>query len=90
MPMTRIPVFVGIDVSKAQLDVALRPEGCLAAPNDEAGIATIVSHLRAVTPTLARRLREDGAQGFLVKPVQSQELALALLPYVRGGQRNYP
>ncbi len=44
----------------------------------------------AVGPTLARRLREDGAQGFLVKPVQSQELALALLPYVRGGQRNYP
>ncbi len=43
-----------------------------------------------MTPTLARRLREDGAQGFLVKPVQSQELALALLPYVRGDQRNYP
>ena len=43
-----------------------------------------------MTPTLARRLREDGAQGFLVKPVQSQKLAFALLPYVRGDQRNYP
>lgn len=43
-----------------------------------------------MTPTLARRLREDGAQGFLVKPVQSQELAIALLPYVREDQRNYP
>ncbi|MEE8494149.1 MAG: response regulator, partial [Nitrospirales bacterium] len=35
-----------------------------------------------MTPILARRLREDGAQGFLVKPVESQTLAVALLPYV--------
>ncbi len=53
------------------------------------GLPVIVTS-RLMTPTLARRRREDGAQGFLVKPVQSQELALALLPYVRGGQRNYP
>ena len=30
--MTRTPVFVGIDVSKAQLDMALRPEGQLLRP----------------------------------------------------------
>jgi hypothetical protein len=35
--MTSAQVFVGIDVSKAQLDVALRPKGQFSAANDEAG-----------------------------------------------------
>ena len=39
-----------------------------------------------MTPTLARRLRERGAQGFLLKPVQRPQLAVALFPYLRGGQ----
>ncbi|MGH7146352.1 MAG: IS110 family transposase [Nitrospiraceae bacterium] len=50
--MSEPQVFVGIDVSKAQLDVAIRPEGQCAAPNDEAGIAQVVAHLTRVTPTL--------------------------------------
>jgi transposase len=50
--MTSAQVFVGIDVSKAQLDVALRPEGRLSAPNDDAGHAQILERLRAVAPTL--------------------------------------
>lgn len=50
--MTRAQIFVGIDVSKAQLDVALRPEGRLSAPNDDAGHAQILERLRAVAPTL--------------------------------------
>ena len=45
-------VFVGIDVSKAQLDVALRPKGRFSAPNTEAGIAQVLTRLRAVLPTL--------------------------------------
>ncbi len=50
--MTNVPVFVGIDVSKAQLDLALRPgEGC-SVPHDEAGIAGIVDRLRVLSPTL--------------------------------------
>lgn len=50
--MTHPPVFVGIDVSKAQLDLALRPEGRFAAPNTEAGIAQVLTRLRALSPTL--------------------------------------
>ena len=50
--MTRTPVVVGIDVSNAQLDMALRPEGQFSAPNDEAGCAQILTRLRAVSPTL--------------------------------------
>ena len=46
-------VFVGIDVSKAQLDVALRPTADRwHVSNDEAGIATLVERLRTVQPTL--------------------------------------
>src|SRR2546428_3241144 len=49
--MMRTQVFVGIDVSKAQLDVAFRPEGRFSAPNDEAGRAQVLDRLRAVPPT---------------------------------------
>jgi len=35
-------VFVGIDVSKAQLDIALRPEGRFAASNDDTGFAQVL------------------------------------------------
>src|SRR2546426_12452140 len=50
--MMRTQVFVGIDVSKAQLDVAFRPEGRVSVPNDEAGGAQGLERLRAVPPTL--------------------------------------
>src|SRR2546426_5752018 len=50
--MMRTQVFVGIDVSKAQVDVAFRPEGRFSAPNDEAGCAQVLERLRAVPPTL--------------------------------------
>ncbi len=44
--------FVGIDVSTAQLDVAVRPAGRFAAPNDEAGVAQVLARLNAMPPTL--------------------------------------
>lgn len=50
--MTSAQIFVAIDVSKAQVDMALRPKGRLSAPNTEAGIAQILTRLRAVWPTL--------------------------------------
>src|SRR3970282_187084 len=38
-------IFVGIDVCKAQLDVAIRPsEQTLSVTNDKAGIKTLVRH----------------------------------------------
>jgi transposase len=46
-------MFVGLDVAKAQLDIALRPTGeRWAVPNDEAGMAALVGRLQAVPPTL--------------------------------------
>jgi transposase len=45
-------VFVGVDVSKAQLDVALRPEGRYQVPHTEAGIGELVDRLQQVGPAL--------------------------------------
>ena len=46
-------VFVGIDVAKAQLDIALRPSGeRWAVTNDDAGIAALVTQLQAIAPQL--------------------------------------
>lgn len=48
----KTPVFVGIDVSKAQLDVAVRPDGRFAVPNEEKGIAQLIERLSAEPPAL--------------------------------------
>ena len=50
--MTPAPWFVGIDVSKAQLDIALRPEGRFVVPNDETGHTHVVDRLRALPVAL--------------------------------------
>ncbi len=51
--MTAPACFVGIDVSKASLDVAVRPEGgAWSSSNDEVGIAPLVQRLRALGPAL--------------------------------------
>src|SRR6266849_6650302 len=48
-----MPCFSGIDVAKAQLDIALRPSGeRWAVPNDASGVATLVDRLQALHPTL--------------------------------------
>ena len=48
-----MPCFVGIDVAKAQWDMALRPAGeRWAVPNDANGIAPLVDRLQALHPTL--------------------------------------
>jgi transposase len=50
--MTQPLIFVGIDVSKAQLDVALRPTGRFVVPHDDSGIAQLLERLKATSPTL--------------------------------------
>jgi len=51
--MTPTLVFVGLDVAKATLDVALRPSGeHWSVPNDEAGAGALVERLRPLHPTL--------------------------------------
>jgi transposase len=51
--MSDVPCFVGIDVAKAQLDIAVRPSGeRWAVPNDAGGVATLVEQVQALHPTL--------------------------------------
>lgn len=51
--MSAPQVFVGMDVAKAQLDIALRPTGeRWAVMNDATGIAALVVQLQALQPTL--------------------------------------
>ena len=50
--MSHVPCFVGIDVAKSQLDIALRPSGeRWAVPNDASGVATLVDRLQVLHPT---------------------------------------
>src|SRR2546428_2397658 len=76
--MRDVPCFVGIDVAKAQLDIALRPSGeRWAVPNDASGVMTLVDRLQARHPT--RIVLE--ATGGLERLVTSA-LATAGLPVV--------
>jgi transposase len=74
--VTETPVFVGIDVAKDQLVVAVRPSGARwTAPQTEAGWAALATKLQALHPTLV--LLE--ATGGLELPVAGV-LAAAGLP----------
>jgi transposase len=76
--MSDVPCFVGIDVAKAQLDIALRPTGeRWTVPNDPHGCVTLVERLQTVHPTLI--VLE--ATGGLERPVTAA-LATAGLPVV--------
>ena len=51
--MSDMPCFVGIDVAKAQLDIALRPSGeRWTVPNDTNGVTTLVERMQTLQPTL--------------------------------------
>jgi transposase len=76
--MSEPQLFVGIDVAKAHLDIALRPTGeRWAVPNDDTSIAALVSHLEAAHPTLIVLEATGGFQRAVVAA-----LAAAGLPVV--------
>ena len=71
-------LFVGIDVAKAQLDIALRPTGeRWAVPNDDTSIAALVTQLEVAHPTLIVLEATGGFQRAVVAA-----LAAAGLPVV--------
>ena len=71
-------VFVGIDVAKAQLDIALRPIGTRwTVSNDDAGIADLVTRLQGIGPQLIVLEATGGFQRAVVAA-----LAAAALPVV--------
>src|SRR6266581_4623309 len=51
--MSDMSCFVGIDVAKAQLDIALRPSGeRWSVPNDTNGVTALVDRMQTLQPTL--------------------------------------
>jgi transposase len=57
------PCFIGIDVSKAHLDVYVHPSGeSFRVRHDEAGFATLIARLRPLTPTWSSWKRPAGTR----------------------------
>jgi transposase len=76
--MVDVPCFVGIDVAKAQLDIAVRPAGeRWAVPNDADGVVTLVDRLQALHPTLIVLEATGG-----LERIATAALATAGLPVV--------
>ena len=76
--MSDMPCFGGIDVAKAQLDIALRPSGeRWSVPNDPNGVTMLVDRMQTLQPALI--VRE--ATGGLERMVTST-LATAGMPVV--------
>jgi transposase len=72
------PVFVGIDVSKARLDVALRPGNKdLSVTNNQSGLAALIKRLRTLQ---VNRVVLEASGGYEI--VAASELAAANLPVV--------
>ncbi len=75
--------FVGIDVSQATLDVAVRPSGAgWQVTNDSAGISTLVEQLRDLAPSLVVLEATGGLELLVVS-----ELAIAKMPLVVANPR---
>ena len=75
------PTFVGIDVSKAHLDSAIRPGVKTSArdPNDPAGIAALVSRLKPLAPTLVVVEATGGLELPLVAALQVAKVPVAAI-----------
>ena len=73
------PVFVGIDVAKSELAVAVRPGNqAWMVPNDESGIPALVARLRAVAPTLLVLEATGGYERPLVAALAAAGLPLVV------------
>lgn len=73
-------VFVGIDVSKAQLDVAMRPAGeSWRIPNSEAGVLLLVERLTAVPVSLIVLEATGGHERLAVAALASASLPVVVV-----------
>lgn len=74
------PVWVGIDVSKARLDVALGSQGELfSLANDAGGMATLIARLRQLSLSGVVVEASGGLQSALVAELGAAELAVVVV-----------
>ncbi|HSB55812.1 MAG TPA: IS110 family transposase [Gemmatimonadales bacterium] len=78
--MNATPIFVGIDISKAYLDTALRPGPPVARhTNDPAGIAALVARLQPLSPALVVVEATGGLELPLVAALQVAKIPVAAI-----------
>jgi transposase len=78
--MSATTCFVGIDVAKAQLDMALRPTGeRWAVANNDAGIAALVARRLALPPALIVLEATGGYQRAVVAALAAARLPVAVV-----------
>jgi transposase len=73
-------LFVGIDVSKQQLDIAVRPSGeTWTVAHDEAGLSALITRLRALAPTLIVLEATGGLEVALASALATAPLPVAVV-----------
>ncbi len=73
-------IYVGIDVAKAQLDIAVRPSAARwVAAYDEEGLSALVARLRELRPTLVVLEATGGREGPLAAALATAGLAVAVV-----------
>jgi len=74
------PIFIGIDVSKARLDVAVRPSGeSESVSNDEDGIKALVKRLGEIQPALIVLEATGGVERLVARALSSAELPVVVV-----------
>ena len=78
--MAQEATYVGIDVAKAQLDVAVRPSGDRwEAPHDEAGVRQMVSRLTALEPVMVLLEASGGLELPLVAALAAEAVPVVVI-----------
>src|SRR5947209_10307685 len=78
--MDKLPVFVGIDVSKHRLDIHLRPSGeAFTVDYDDEGVAALVGRLVALAPALVVLEATGGLEVRLAAAVAAAWLSVAVV-----------
>ena len=73
-------IFIGIDVSKARLDVAIGPSGEReSVANDESGITSLVKRLVSLNPALIVLEATGGIERSVTRALASAELAVVVV-----------
>ena len=78
--MKEAPLFVGIDVSKDRLDVAVRPTGeAWQAPYNSQGVSDLVQRLGELAPQLVALKATGGMEMTLVGELVASQLDVAVV-----------
>ena len=78
--MQQEPTYVGIDVAKEMLDVALRPSGeCWRVAHDAAGLEQLVARLQALEPVLVVLEASGGLELELVAALAAAQLPVVVV-----------